>query len=65
MTTTDKQKYWTLFTPFGYATRPIPGAPVFTDPALAKERAREENRFGPYKGRGVKAVRCDQYGNLI
>jgi hypothetical protein len=56
------QRYWTLVVhPF---QRIIPGL-VFTSKKEATARAREENRYGEWRGRGVVTYPCDAGGHLI
>lgn len=38
---------------------PILSGLIFDDRKEAAERAKEENRCGDYKGRGVKVIRCE------
>lgn len=38
---------------------------VFEDRKEATAQARLENRYGDYRGRGVKVYLCDQDGQLI
>ncbi len=55
-------RYWRLGIP--PCTPILPGL-IYNDKQEAVARAREENRCGPYKGRGVKVYPCDQNGNII
>lgn len=56
------QRYWTLGFPPWTSVMP---KQVFTTKKEATEAAREANRRGPYKGRGVKAYECTPSGTLI
>jgi hypothetical protein len=42
----------------------LPGL-IFTVRKVATQRAREENRMGEYRGRGVKVYRCDADGKIL
>lgn len=43
----------------------VRGAPVFTTKAKATEAARDYNKYGEYRGRGCKAYKCDEHGNIV
>lgn len=56
-----KTKFWRV----GYAPyTTIPG-PVYEDRAQCAERARQEKKYGGYRGFGLKPYECDEGGNLI
>lgn len=57
-----KTRYYRLGIPPYYL---LPSSIVFTDRKQAAEYARQENRFGPYRGRGVKVYPVDENGNLL
>ena len=48
----------------GYAPFNVFG-PVYDDKKECSLRAREENKVGEYKGRGVKAYLVDKEGEII
>ena len=54
------QAYWRLaIAPY----QPILRGLVFDSKEEASARAKEENRIGDWKGRGVKVIQCDELGN--
>lgn len=57
-----KNKYYRL----GYApvTMILDGL-IFDSKREANRRAKDENRAGEFRGRGVKAYACDSSGNVI
>ena len=57
-----RKTFWRLSTP---PYMPILNGLIFEDKRQAVERARQENRCGEFRGRGVKASRCDENGRLI
>lgn len=57
----EQTKFWRVgFAPF----TTIPG-PVFTDKKACRERARQEIRYGGYRGYALKPYECDENGNLL
>lgn len=61
MPAAKKKRYWRV----GYAPfTTIPG-PVFEDRAQCRERARQEIRYGGYRGYALKPYECDANGNLV
>ena len=45
--------------------QPILSGVMYEEKSQAKTRAREENKIGEFKGRGVKVYQCDESGILI
>ena len=44
---------------------PILSGLIFTDKKEANRLAWDHNRIGEFRGRGVKAVKCDCNGNIL
>lgn len=44
---------------------PILSGLIFDSKREANRRARDENRCGEYRGRGVRVYRCDKEGRII
>lgn len=56
-----RKVYWRV----GYAPySTIPG-PIFEDRAQCAARAKQENRYGQWRGRGCKPYRCTEDGELL
>lgn len=56
-----RKTYWRV----GYAPYTLIPGPIYEDRGQCAERARQENKYGEYRGRGCKPYRCDENGHIL
>lgn len=61
MPSARKVTFWRV----GYAPYQLIPGPIFEDRAQCAARAKQENKYGEYRGRGCKPYAVDENGMLL